>query len=62
MNTSIWINRVELMLNSFEGKTLEEKADIMREICKSHYDQGYKDGNIDGNFGSYHEISTEEYI
>jgi hypothetical protein len=58
---SYWEERLLNMLAEFEGKTLEEKANILRSLCHSHYCSGYSDGNIDGSCGNYYTPDVEYY-
>lgn len=46
---TIWEERTSQLLAELEGKTLEEKANILRSLCHSHYCAGYSDGNTDGS-------------
>lgn len=57
-----WEERLSNLLAEFEGKTLEEKANILRSLCHSHYCSGYSDGNTDGSFGTYYTPDVEKYI
>lgn len=50
--STLWEERLSNLLAEFEGKTLEEKANILRSLCHSHYLSGYSDGNTDGGCGT----------
>lgn len=60
--SKIWEERLSNLLAEFEGKTLEEKANILRSLCHSHYLSGYSDGNTDGGCGTYYTPEVERYI
>ena len=58
-NYNYWEQQVLNIEAKLEGKSLEEKASILRNLCYSHYKSGFSDGYNDGG---YHYISkVDEY-